>query len=312
MPVSALLAAAVAAVLCPHEVTFVEIETGGVMRSVRLPADGLALFAAPDGRVVVPLAAGDATAVVDASGKVERWQGRLFPMFFAEFDRMHVVLPGMLATLSYPERVMLVQIPLPGMAGARRAACTADGRLVAVVPPGPDGQTLTLVAALEGGSTTRVKLGGVASAVALAPEGGFAIVATGGGVIEVTGAGRGRPLGTLDLGGEVRALACTADGRGVLVGRADDRGGVLVGVRVDISSKEPLRERFRTPLPGRTAALAVADDEAVALAGDVLVVLSGDGKKVRRQLAITGAIDVALLPAQSRSAVPAWSDGKPP
>ena len=307
-----LLAAALAAVLCPHEVVFVDTGTGAIVRRVDLAADGVAVFAAPDRRVVVPLATGDRTVVVEASGKVEHWQGRVFPMFFADFDRMHVVLPGALATLSYPERISLLQIPLPGVAGARRAACSADGRLVAVVPSGPEGNSLTFVAALEGGSASRVQLGGNASAVALAPGGTFAVVSTGGGVIEVTRAGQARSLGMVNLAGRVESLACTADGRGALVGLASDSGGEIVGLRVDLSAKKPLNERFRIPLSAEVRALAVSEDEVAALAGDVLVVLSADGRKVRRNVSLTGASDVALLPSRPRSAVPPWSDGKAP
>jgi hypothetical protein len=312
MPGSMLLAAALAAVLCPHEVVFMDTGTGAVVRRVDLAADGLALFAAPDGRIVVPLATADGTAVVDASGKIERWQGRVFPLFFADFDRMHVVLPGALATISYPERVSLLQIPLPGLVGARRAACSADGRLVAVVPSGPEGNSVTFVAVLEGGSSSHVRLGGEASAIALAPRGDFAVVATGGGVVEVTGTGQAHSLGTVDLAGRVRSLACTADGRGALVGLESRKGGEIVGLRVDISAKEPLKERFRTPLSAGVKAFAVTGDEVVALAGDVLLVLSADGRKVRRKVTLTGAFGVALLPSRPRSAVPPWSDGKSP
>jgi len=283
-----------------------------VARSARLPADGLAVFAAPDGRAVVPLSAEDATAVVDTSGKVESWPGRLFPLFFADFDRMHAVLPGALVTLSYPERVQIARLPLAGVPGARRAACSADGRLVAIVPAAPGVNALVLVAALEGGDTSRVELDGDATAVALHPEGAFALTATGGGVVEVAGEGRSRPLGMIDLGGEVRALAFTADGRGALAGCANGSAGAIVGIRVDPAAKSPLKERFRTPLPRGVVAVAAGEDEVVALTDDTLVVLSADGKRVRRRIAVAGGTDVALLPTRPRSAVPAWSDRKGP
>ena len=312
MPSSVVLAAALAAVLCPRAVVFVDTGTGTVARAVDLAGDGLAVFAAPDGRVVVPLANEDGTAVVDASGSVERWQGRVFPLFFADFDRMHVVLPGLLATISYPERVSLAKIPLPGLGGARRAACSADGRVVVVVPSGREGDSLTFVAALEGGSSSRVRLGGDASAVALAPGGAFAVVATGGGVVELTGPGHAHSLGTIDLRGRVQAVICTTDGRDALAGLANGSGGEIVGLRVDASAKAPLRERFRTPLAAGVKAIAVSENEVAALAGDVLVLLSPDGRKVRRRLAVAGALDVALLASRPLSAVPPWSDGKSP
>ncbi len=311
MPAAVALAAAIAAILAPGTVTFVDTGTGAVTGTARLPGDGLAVFAAPDDRAVVPLATEEATAVADPSGRVERWRGRVFPMFFADFDRMHVVLPGELATLSDPERVPLARVPLPGVAGARRAACSADGRLVAVVPPGAS-SSLTFVAALEGGTSSRIRLGGEATAVALAPAGAFAVVATGGGVIELAAAGRPHSLGALDVGGEVRALAFSADGRTILVGTAGARGGEIVGVRGEVGAKAPLRERFRTPVPGPVAAIAAGEDVVAAVAGDALVVLSGDGKKVRRTVALGAVSDVALLPSKPLSAVPPWSDGRTP
>ncbi len=309
---AAVVFAAVAAVLCPRAVTFVDTATGAVAATVTLPGDGLGVFAAPDARVVVPLASEEATVVVDPSGKVERWRGRVFPLFFADFDRMHVVLPGALATLSYPERVPLARVPLPAVAGARRAACSADGRLVVVVPPGPAGSSVTLVAALEGGTATSVRLGGEATAIALAPGGEYTVAADGRGVIEVAVSGRDRPVGALDVGGEVRALALSADGRTVLVGTAGARGGEIVGVRIDVSAKRPLKERFRTPLAGGVTALAAGPEDLVAVAGGAVVVLSRDGRTVRRRVAVEGAADVAVLPTRARSAVPPWSDGRTP
>ncbi len=312
MPAGIVLAAAVAAVLGPRAVTFVDAGTGTVAQAVALPGDGLGVFAAPDGRVVIPLAAEDATIVAAASGAIERWRGRVFPMFFADFDRMHVVLPGALATLSYPERVPFAQIPLPGVAGARRAACSKDGRLVAVVPPGPDGASLTLVSALEGGTATTVLLDGEATAVALEPAGEYAVAAAGG-AIEVALASRKHPLGSRALGSEVRALVFTADGRTVLAGTADGRGGgEVVGVQVDVSAKTPVKERFRTVMPGAVTAISAGDDAVVVLAGDTLVVLSPDGKRVRRKVAMAGMSGVALLPGEARSAVPGWTDARTP
>ncbi|HUK14131.1 MAG TPA: hypothetical protein VLW17_12585, partial [Thermoanaerobaculaceae bacterium] len=172
------LVAAVAAVLCPGQVAFVDLSAGEVVRRVAIPVDGAALFAAPDGRVVVPARDADATVVVAPAGRVERWKGRLFPLFFDQPDRLHTVLPGALATLSYPERLPLARIELPGVDGARRAATSSDGRLVAIVPAPPPAASLVLVAALEGSGGRALALGGDAVRLAVAPDGGFAIVAT--------------------------------------------------------------------------------------------------------------------------------------
>jgi hypothetical protein len=307
-----MLVAAVAAVLCPHQVVFVDAVKGVVVRPVDLPGDGLALFAAPDGRVVVPLAGEDSTSVVAESGKVERWQGRVFPMFFHDFDRMHVVMPEELATLSYPERVLLLRMPISGLVGVRRAACSADGRLVAIVPSNPDDSTVMMVAALEGGTVNRVRLTAKAVTVAVAPEGTFAIVASSSGRLEVAAGGLPRSLGVLDLEGTTGAVVTTPDGRGALAGLARGQRGEIVGVRVDTSAKQPLKVRFRTPLRGVPLALAIGGDEVVAATETGLVFLSRGGADVRREMALAGASDVAWLPARPLSAVPAWSEGSTP
>lgn len=312
MPGSVLLVAVVAAVLCPHEVVFVDIAKGAIVRTVELPGDGLAVFAAPDGRVVVPLAGDDSTSVVAVSGKMVHWPGRVFPMFFADFDRMHAALPGMLATLSYPERLLLVQTPLAGVVGVRRGACSADGRLVALVPSGSGERTLLIVAAIEGGTLNRVRLAEEARTVAVAPKGTFAVVASASGEVEVATANQERSLGVIHLGGTANAVVTTPDGRGALVGLARDQGGEVVGVRVELSAKQPLKERFRTSLAGAVIALALTEDEVIAATNGGLVVLSAGGKKIRREIVLAGARDVAILSDRPKSSVPDWSDGTKP
>ncbi len=309
---SASVAVAVAAVLCPHQVAFVDVAKGAVVRAVELAGDGLAVFAAPDGRVVVPLADEDSTAVVSASGKVERWRGRVFPMFSADFDRMYVVLPEAFATLSYPDRLLLSRVPMAGVVGARRAACSADGRLAAILPSGPADNTLVLIAAMEGGAGSRVQLTAAARAVALGPQGTFAVVASATGRVEVAVAGQPRSLAGVDLGAAASAIATTPDGRGAVVGLARDGGGEIVGLRIDPSARHPLKERFRTRLRSAVVALAAGEEQVVATTRDGLVVLSRTGSSVRRELALNGAGDVVLLPAKPRSAVAEWSDGTTP
>jgi hypothetical protein len=312
VPGSALLVAAVAAVLCPHEVVFVDAEKGAIVRAVELPGEGLAVFAAPDARAVVPLAEEDSTVVVALSGKIEHWRGRVFPMFFADYDRMYAVLPDALATLSYPERILLTRTPLPGLGVVLRAACSADGRLVAIVPAGSSGHTLMIVAGLEGGAMNRIQLAGEARTLAVAPAGTFAVVASRSGDVEVATGNRPHSLGPLHLGGEATSVVATPDGKGVLVGLGREKGGEIVGVRVDLSAKPVLKERFRTFLPSPVVALAINEDEVIAATRDGLVVLSSGGKKARREIALAGAVDVAVLSSRPRTAVPPWSDNSTP
>ena len=313
MPGGFLLAAAVVAVLTPREVVFVETASSAVVRRVALPGEGLGAFAAPDGRVVVPLAGDAGSAVVAATGGVERWPGRVFPLFSVEPDRMYVVLPGVLATLSYPERVPIARLPLAGVTGARRAACSADGRLVAVVPADPGDRALVLVPALERGAPVRVELAGEPSLVTVASDGAFAVAVCGSGTLELAASGGERSArGVLALGGTVRAVCPGVEGRGVLVGLAGDSGGALFGVRVDPAAAAPLQVRFRAALPAPVIAVETAGGEIVALAGEDLMVLSGNGRHVRRVAAVAGAIGLAVLPARAQSTVPDWSDAAAP
>jgi hypothetical protein len=308
MPAAALLAATVAAVLCPHEVVFVDVAGPAVIRRIPLPSEGLAVFAAPDARLIVPLKGEDATAVIAATGKTERWPGRVFPMFFADYDRMHVVMPGLLATLSYPERLPLQRIPLTGVSGVRRAASSQDGRLVGAIPFEVGAHALILIAVLEGGTPQAVALPGDATQVVMANDGAFVVVATGGATPAVVVLGEGRARGELPVAGEVRCLCLAPNGKDVLVGLASGASGEVLALKVDPSAKQPLRERFRTPLPAPVSALAAAGEEVAVIAGEALLVLAKGGRHLRGQVPVPGARDLAVLPAEAKTTVPAWSD----
>ncbi len=309
---SLLVAAAIAAALCPPEVVFLDTQTGATVGRATLPGPGLAIFAAPDGRVVVPLGGEDATAVVSRSGKIERWSGRLFPLFFVEADRMYAVLPGVLATLSYPERLTIARVPLPGVSGARRAGCSADGRLVAVVPAGAGEHTLLLAAGLDRTAPVRVALAADATGVALAPDGSFVIAVSSAGGLELVVPASSRAARPFDPGGQARAAAVTPDGRLVLVGVARRGFGEVVGIRVDAGAREPLREHTRLRLPAAVGAVAAATDAVVVAAGEWLVVLDARGRHVRRRISAPGIVDLVLLPEKARSTVPRWSDAGSP
>jgi hypothetical protein len=308
---AAVFVAAVAAVLAPRSVVFVDTARGAVLRSVELPGEGLAIFAAPDGRVVVPLEGEDATAVVSTAGKVEPWRGRVFPLFCVDDDRMFVVFPNMLATLSYPERLPLMRVPLEGVPAIRRAACSQDGRLVAVIPALPGARVLLIAATIEGGTVRSVQLAGEATHVVLA-EDGVVAVAAGGTAVEAVVLGDAQARPALTTGGEVRSLCLGANGRDVLVGLARGDAGEVVGFRVKAKSGQPLKERFRTPLPAPVVAIAATDEEVAAISGEVLVLLAKGGRRIVRRLGLRGARDVTVLPARPSSPLPAWSDATKP
>jgi len=308
---AAVLIAAVAAVLTPGRVVFVDTAQGMVLRTTELPGEGLAIFAAPDGRAVVPLREKDATAIVGPTGRVEAWPGRVFPLFFVDWDRMYVVLPGMLATLSYPDRLLLERVPLEGVSGARRAACSLDGQLVAVIPSTPGVRALVLVVGLNSPVVQPVSLAAEAAHVVVAPNGAFAVVASGR-TLEAAVLGDAAARASLNVGSEVLSLCLSPKGRDVIAGLATGAAGELVGVHVDPKAGRPLREQFRTRVPGPVVAVSPAGDEVVALSGDSLVVLSGGGLRIGKQVPLPGGRDLAVLPEKAKSAVPAWGDAAKP
>ena len=307
MAIGVLLAAMVG-VLCPDRIVLVDTASAKVLREVALPGEGAAIFATPDGRFLVPMRGDDSTTLAAPAGPVERWRGRLFPLFFDEPDRLHTVLPGVLMTLSYPERLPLARTPLDGVAGAERAATSRDGRIVALVPTPPESAMLVIVAAREGGGARRLALGGNAVRLALAADGSFAVIATSAGTLEVAAAGEARSRTSAARLGDVRALALAGAGRDLWVGVATGAAGELVVLKVNPASPEPLKERFRTPLSVAPAALAVIGDEVDAVGRGRLIVLAKHGRVVRREVPIAGARDLAALPDKPATTVPGWSD----
>jgi hypothetical protein len=305
------LLAAVAAVLAPEKVVFVNTADGAVVQTAALPGRGIAIFAAPDRRVVVPLRDEDATAVVSPSGSVERWAGRVFPLFSSEYDRMDVILPGVLVTLSYPERLPLIRVPLEGVPGAVRAACSEDGRVVALIPSDSGGRTLVVVAAMEGGTAETVRLARQATTVVMADDSGVAVTASGD-ALEAAALGEMQARPALRVGGDVRSLCRLPPGGVVLAGLELGRTGAVVGIRVDPKARQPLRELFRTPLPAPVVALAALDEDIVAVSGDEVAVLARKGRRVARTCAVPGAYDVTLLPRTAQSTVPRWGDAALP
>lgn len=308
MHVAALLTA-VAAVLCENSVCFVDTDAGVIIGQHALPGAGATLFAAPDGRVLVPLRDQEATIVAAVGGKGERWAGRLFPLFFDEYDRMYLVFAEELAVVSYPERVPLFRRPLGTAAGGWRAACSADGRLVAVVPA-DDRQRLLLLVPHDARLAATVVLPAPVVDLAVAPDGSWLAVGQTGGRVSVAsaGGGAGAPVA---LPGEIRGLALSRDARTLVVVVAEGAAGKLVGLRVRGPGK-PLKVSFASPLDEAPLAVALADRDAVVVAPSAVTILPALGRKAPRRLAIPGGRAVAVLPAQVASVVPDWGDEREP
>lgn len=297
--------AAVAVVLGSGTVSFVDTAAATVVERVALPGEGAALFVAPDGRVVVPLMADDATVIVQPHGRSERWDGRVFPLFFDEFDRMYVITSGALAALSYPERVPLFSRELTGVSGAWRAGCSADGRIVALVSAA-DRRRITILSARERTQTRNGSLAAAALAVAVSPDGRWIAVAEEGGTIEVLDSALPQAA-AVSVGGEIVAMALAPDGQSLIVATSESGAGRLVGLRVRGAAKPP-KQRFVRPLAEAPVGLALADDEAVVVTRGSLLVFGKLGRKLLRRIELEGGRAVAVLPAQVTSAVPEWGD----
>jgi hypothetical protein len=86
----------------------------------------------------------------------------------------------------------------------------------------------------------------------------------------------------------------------------------LVSVRVDPKARHTLKERFRTRVAGPVVAVSAAGDEVAALSGDSLVILTGGGRRIGKQVPLPGGRDLAVLPENAKSTVPAWGDAAKP
>ena len=297
---------AVAAVLANDRLVIVDTTAGAVVRELALPAPAVTLFAAPDGRVLLPLAGSDETVVVSLAGAAQRWPGRLFPVFFDEIDRMHVVYPELLLVMSYPDRLPILRVPAPGLSAPWRAASSRNGLLVAVCAP-PTERRMTLLVAEPGAARHEIGLAGEPRHLAMAPDGSWTAVGFDDGV-EIVFPGEPRGRGRVPVGGGVLALAAAAGSSDLLVGTGDAAAGVLVSLRVTARHEAGAKERHRLQLSGGVRSLAAAEDAVVAVAGENLVVLAKNGRKTLHQVPVQGARQVVLLPARPESGVPLWSE----
>ncbi len=295
---------AVAAVLANDRLVFVETAAGAVLRQVVLPGTPVRMFAAPDGRVLLPLAGSDETVVASPTGPTERWTGRLFPLFFDEVDRMHVVFPELLLVMSYPERLPILRVPVPGVRAAWRAATTGNGLVVVVCPP--PGERRVVIATAEPEAPQReIALTDEPRLLAIAPDAAWIAVGYGD-AVEVAFPAEPHGRGRIPMRGAVRDLAVSADGADLLVA-LDGTAAALAVLRPSAKHDAGAKVRDELTLEGGVTSLAAAGDAVIAVARDRLLVLSKKGTKVVREVPIAGASQVVLLPASPESAVPLWS-----
>jgi len=303
-----LATSAMAAVLCGDQIAVVQAEPPAVVRRAPLPAAGIALFAAPDGRLVVPLTATDATAVVAVDGSARTWEGRLFPLFFDEIDRMLAVFPGQLVTLSYPDRVVIERVLLEGVDGVWRVACSRDGRLAAVVPA-RDRTQLVMAATRRGGLEVKAQLAAAAEVVTASPDAGYAVAGLADGNLQLVVPGGPSWLGPAGSPGRVTALVITADGRDLLAAVSQGGSGAFASHRIDPGGDEPLRLRRVTPLAAPVLGLAYADhDTLFVLTPEGVSVYTRRGRRFEGSVSLEGGTEIVALPGVARSLGPEWSD----
>ncbi|MCU0291976.1 MAG: hypothetical protein MUF10_08310 [Thermoanaerobaculaceae bacterium] len=305
--VGSTLLAALVVVLGPSDLSFVDT-VSGASRTVPLPGVAAAIFVAPDGQVVVPAATEDATWLVAEGRPVERWRGRLVPLFFDEPDRAWVLLPGELTLVSYPERLPLRSYPVPGLQGVRQASTSGDGRLLGVLPTGQPAPVLWMLVPDEAQPVRAVPLPAEGRVVAVAPDTSLVAVGlAGGGVMLVAPEAPSLPA-LVETPGEVHALGFRPEGKTLLAGCQVGTAGVLLGLRAELRPGKPVKEQFRTPLPAPPIALVVTDAEVLALCGERVEVLGKGGRKLLRTLEAPQARGMALAPTEVKTTLPAWSD----
>jgi len=310
---AAIALAAVAAVLGSSEVVFVEVEQRVVLARVALPEPGAAIFAAPDGAVIVPLTHREATAVVRANGRVRVEPGRIFPLFFDEFDRMFVVMPEQLVLLAYPQRVAISQLPLPGLQGVRHASVTANGLAVALIGMGPEGAGVWVVTTTGDVRLVPVSTPCVPQRLVLAPNGEWLGVACAEGRLAVAGLGSSA-VATLPLGGEIAAVAADSSGRELLVAAASAGAqGFLIRLRVRPGAGPTLKERFRIPLPRPPRALATSGETVLVLDEHGLGVWERGGRRLAGVVPAAGGSSVVVLREAAGLMPESWGEpGGPP
>lgn len=294
------------AILGPAQVSVVSTPRLEVVREVPLPGPAAGLFVAPDGALILPLAQEDSTLVVPLVGEPMRWLGRVFPLFCESFDRFAALFQGAVATLSYPERVPLARLDVPGLAAVRLAAWSRDSRLLVAVPVGAQSELIE-IQLLGDGAVARVGLEAEVTAVAVAPEGTVTVAGLAGGRVAAVVTGEVRARSILVAGGEVRALVFAKDERDIHVGLAVGASGELVTFRLHEGRKAILAERFRVSLDAPVLAIAVDGDDVVVLTTSALVRFDKGGRRRAAARAFAGGTALVALPTRPRSAAPQWS-----
>ena len=299
--------AATVLILGPADLSYVDT-TSGATRTVPLPGRAAAVFVAPDGRAIVPAAAADATWVVAEGRAIESWPGRLMPLFFDQPDRLWALLSGELALLSFPELLPLRRYPIEGLASVRLAATSRSGRVVAAVPMGGSEPELWLLVPEEMKVARQVPLPGPASALAVAAEAELVAVGLEAGGVVIVAPAFPDLSRKIETPGAVASLAFDDERKAMLVGCQAGGGGAVIGLRAELRPGKPVKELFRLPLALPPTQLVVVGKQVLALCGSRLLVLTKGGRVLERELEAPQAQGLAVVPAETKSILPAWSD----
>lgn len=293
---------AVVAALTGGEVATIDVEKAQIVARMALPGEGVAVFAAPDGALLIPLAGSDATVLIPPLGTMETLSGRVFPLFHDEADRMVVVLEDGVAVLSYPERLELRRARIP-LGAVWRAGLTRDGRILALLAGSPETE-LVVVDVLGGAIMGRVDVGAACRSLAVEPRGSWIAVGCHDGSVRLVRGGHASSI-PLPAVGEVVALASSEDGR-LLAAGVNSPGGAGWAVVLRIPERGDPRVVSSVELPGPLSAVAVAGDAVLAAAGDGVSVLTRRRLRVRGRIDLPGVRDFSVLPEVFHSLLPNW------
>jgi hypothetical protein len=281
------------------------------------------LFEAPGGMLFAPDLVNGRTTVLDLRiGRVaDRFDGVTMPHFAPAGDRYAVVADEVLL-VSYPERAVMTRMDA-GIRYPWQVEMVSDTVLL-VLERGPDGNGIATLHAVDLATRQvvfRRELAGDVRRFALSRALGLlAFADASSGTVELVLPATLTPVGSLEMGGGVRDVACL-DSRGELAAVAAAADGTSGELKVwklkPTDGGLKVKKERALPLPGTPVRLAVAPDErqlAVALDPGSILVVDVDELVVARTLELASPPRDLIWcdPARPGPVLPDWSDDNPP
>lgn len=285
----------------------VTVQLPGGQELARLPLTDRAVgvFVAPDGALWLPSLDTDKTLVVRPGLPAETFPGRLVPLFFREPDRLYAVFPGELVALAYPERARIASWPLPPQLTLSFAACSHDGRVVAVLSGAPKTQVV-LVFPFDQGQTLTVPLLAFSDAKRVALGDGFLAVGGGSRVgVWPVGATEGVMA---DVPGKVVDMAWAPDGRQLFLLLAAPKSQLW---RLPMPKKASVlgKPKLLWQGQGEPRALGLGEAGLVVLEAEAVRLLNFRGRELAQ--APVGGLALGIVPSRPVSGLLPWSDSQP-